>query len=390
MKKLSTLTELQPTAIRKMFDLALGMDNVVSFAMGEPDFDTPKHIIEAAKKAMDAGQTHYNPNAGIMPLREAISQKMKEFDHIEYDPKSEIMVTVGGMEAIYLTLTVLLNPGDEVLVTDPCYANYDGEIKMNGGIPVYVPVYEKDEFNLTEENLRKAITPKTKAILFNSPTNPTGAVAPQSVQEMIARVAIENDLYVIYDEVYKYLIYDDTPFFNLASINGMRERTIVVDSFSKSYAMTGWRVGYAVGPAAVIGNMPKLQENFCSCVNTPAQWAAVEALKGPQDACNYMNQQYLERRNLICEGLNRIDGLSCNTPKGAFYVFLNVKGTGLTSEEFAIRLLKEEHVVVSPGSGFGEMGEGYVRLSYATSTENIREGVKRMGHFVKGLSNKKS
>lgn len=385
MKSLSTRTELQPTAMREMFDLAAQMDDVVSFALGEPDFDTPENIKEAMKKALDMGMTHYNANAGIIQLREAAAKKMKEFDGLDYDPNTEIQITVGGMEAIYLTFVTLLNPGDEVIVTDPCYTNYHGEIIMNGGVPVSVPVYEADGFNYTEEALRKAITDKTKVIVLNSPCNPTGGVATKEVQEMVARIAIEYDLYVLYDEVYKHLIYDGLEFFNIASIPGMKERTLIVDSVSKSYAMTGWRVGFLYGPAEIIGHMPKLQENLLSCVNTASQYAAIEALTGPQDACDYMNQQYYERRNMICEGINKIDKLSCNVPKGAFYVFMNIKKTGLSSHEFAIRLLKEAGVVVSPGSGFGKMGEGYVRIAYSNSKENIAEGLRRMEKFVRSL-----
>ena len=385
MKNLSTITALPQTGMRKMFDLAATMDDVVSFALGEPNFDTPQNVIQAAKEAMDRGETHYNANAGILPLRKAISKMFMKTENLEYDPDSEIMVTVGGMEGLYLTLMVLLDIDDEVIVTDPCYTNYLGQIQMNKGKVVPVPVYEENGFNYTEEGLRSAITDKTKVILLNSPCNPTGGVATKEVQEMVARIAMEYDLYVIFDEVYKYLIYDGLEFFNIASTPGMRARTIIIDSVSKSYAMTGWRVGFTLGPADIIGNMPKLQENMLSCVNTPSQWAAIEALEGPQDACSYMNQQYLERRNLLCEGINKIDRLSCSVPNGAFYVFMNIKETGLSSEEFALRLLKEAKVVVSAGSGFGDNGEGYVRIAYATSTENIIEGLKRMEKFVSTL-----
>ncbi|MFT3983630.1 MAG: pyridoxal phosphate-dependent aminotransferase [Lachnospiraceae bacterium] len=385
MKRLSNITALQPTGMRKMFDLAATMDNVISFALGEPNFDTPQNVIAAAKDALDRGETHYNANAGILPLRNSIAKKMKENEHLDYDPLTEIQVTVGGMEALYLTLMVLLDTDDEVILTDPCYTNYLGQIVMNKGVPVPIPVYEENGFNYTEESLRNAITDKTKVIVLNSPCNPTGGVATRETQEMVAKIAIEHDLYVIYDEVYKYLVYDGLEFFNIASIPGMKERTIIIDSVSKSYAMTGWRVGFALGPADIIGHMPKLQENLLSCVNTPSQWAAVEALEGPQDACAYMNKQYLQRRNLICEGINKIDKLSCTIPKGAFYVFMNIKETGLTSDEFALRLLKEAKVVLSAGSGFGVSGEGYVRIAYATSTENIIEGLKRIEKFVSTL-----
>lgn len=386
MAKLSKLSELEQSPIRRMFDMSKGMDNLVSFVIGEPDFVTPKNIIEAAKKSLDEGKTHYTDNSGILELREAIAGKLKEYDKVEYDPKTEILVTCGGMQALYLTMATLLDPGDEVILADPSYVNYTGQVKMCYGVPVYVPVYEKDGFNFTGANLRKAITSKTKAILLNSPANPTGGVATRDVMEEIARVAVENDLFVIYDEVYKYLLYDNLEFCNIAALEGMRERTIVIDSFSKSYAMTGWRVGYLAGPKEVVEKMPKLHENICSCVTDPSQYGAVEALLGNQDSVAYMNQQYLERRNLLVDGINAIDGLSCNRPKGAFYAFINITKTGMTSEEFAVRLLKQEKVVVAPGSGFGKSGEGFIRISYATSTEKIREGLKRIRHFVESLN----
>lgn len=384
MKELSKVINLSPNKIRRMYDLAQGMENVISFVLGEPDFTTPQNIIDAAKRALDDGQTHYTPNAGILPLRQAISKHFREFDKVDYNPEDEILVTAGGMQGLFLTLMVLTNPGDEVLLSDPCYSNYYGMIKMNHSIPISVPVYEKDGFNFNEENLKNAITPKTKAILVNSPANPTGGVATCKNLEMIARVAIENDLFVIYDEVYKNLIYDDAQgFYNIARIPGMRERTVLVDSLSKSYAMTGWRVGFCLGPKEIISHMPKLQEFMVSCVNTVAQYAAIEAFNGPQDACKHMNAQYKVRRDTMVQRINNIEKLSCITPQGAFYVFMNIKETGLTSDEFALRLLQERHVVVAPGDGFGSMGEGYVRLSYATSVENINEGFDRIEKFVR-------
>ncbi|BCG61132.1 pyridoxal phosphate-dependent aminotransferase [Paenibacillus sp. URB8-2] len=390
MKELSSkIANIEPAKIRKMYDMAQGLDNVISFVIGEPEFDTPQHIIDAAKKAMDHGHTHYTPNSGILPLREAVSTHFKDFDKVSYNPLDEIMITVGGMQGLYLSLLVLTNPGDEVIVSDPCYTNYYGMIEMNHAIPVTVPVYEEEGFNFTEKGLREALTPRSKAILLNTPSNPTGAVADRETIEMIARIAIENDLYVIFDEVYKYLTYDEEAFFNIARIPGMKERTIIVDSVSKSYAMTGWRVGFCLGPEHVISQMQKIQEFMLSCVNTPAQYAAIEALTGPQDALTYMNEQYKQRRKIMVDRINSIDTLSCLMPKGAFYIFMNIKETGLTSEEFAIELLKDQHVVLSPGDCFGAMGEGYVRLSYATSVENINEGFDRIEKFVKKLSERR-
>lgn len=385
MKELSSIIqEIKAAKVRQMYELSQGLEDVVSFVIGEPEFDTPKNIIDAAKSAMDNGETHYTPNAGILPLREAVSRHFEDFDKVSYDPADEVFITVGGMQGLSLSLLILTNPGDEVIVSDPCYTNYFGMIEMNNAVPVTVPVYEEEGFNFTEERLKKAITSKTKAIILNSPSNPTGAVAGKDTMEMIARVAIENDLYVIFDEVYKYLTYDE-PFYNIARISGMKERTIIIDSVSKSYAMTGWRVGYCLAPKSIISQMQKIQEFMLSCVNTPAQFAAIEALTGPADAYAYMNEQYKERRGIMVERINQIDRISCVMPKGAFYVFMNIKETGLTSDEFAIRLLNEQRVVVSPGDCFGSMGEGYVRLSYASSVDNIEKGFDRINRFIQNL-----
>ncbi|WP_437833299.1 pyridoxal phosphate-dependent aminotransferase (plasmid) [Niallia taxi] len=388
MKDLSRKIQgIKAAKVRQMYELSQGLDDVVSFVIGEPEFDTPKNIIDAAKKAMDNGETHYTPNAGILPLRVAVSKHFLEFDKVSYNPEDEIFITVGGMQGLSLSLLILTNPGDEVIVSDPCYTNYFGMIEMNNAVPVTVPVFEEEGFHFTEERLRKAITPKTKAIILNSPSNPTGAVASRDTMEMIARLAIEYDIYVIFDEVYKYLTYDE-PFFNIARISGMKDRTIIIDSVSKSFAMTGWRVGYCLAPKPIVAQMQKIQEFMLSCVNTPAQYAAIEALTGPTDAYTSMNEQYKERRSIMVERINQIDKISCLMPKGAFYVFMNIKETGLTSDEFALKLLHEQHVVVSPGDCFGTMGEGYVRLSYASSVDNIHKGFDRISRFIQNLTAK--
>lgn len=381
--KMAVRTE--PSPIRKMFNLSDGMENIISFALGEPDFTTPQNIIDAECKALKEGKTHYTANAGILPLRKEISKGLKEKDKVNYDSETEIIVTSGGMEALYLAMIVTINPGDEVIITDPYWPNHLSQVVMCGGIPKLVKVYEEDGFVYNYENLKKAIRKNTKAIILNSPANPTGGVADLKVLEEIAKIAIENNLFIIADEVYKYFLYDGAEFISIASLDGMKDRTIVVDSFSKTYAMTGWRVGYSAGPADVIANMIKLQENVAACIHTPAQYAAIEALNGPQDTLKFMIDKYSKRRELIVNGINNIKGLSCIRPKGAFYVFMNITKTGLKSEEFAVRLLNDEKVVVVPGTGFGEAGEGFVRLSYATSEENIKEGLFRMNRFVQKI-----
>lgn len=386
MRELSSMAaNILPSPIRKMFNIASKMNDTVSFALGEPDFTTPKNIIDAACKALCAGQTHYTPNAGILPLREAISRSLNKISGIDVNPESEIVVTVGGTEALILSMMVLLGPGDEVILANPYWPNHPAQVEMCGGVPRFVRVFEKDGFIYNPDDLKKVINKKTKAIVLNSPANPTGGVAGRKVLEDIAKIAIENDLYVISDEVYKHFVYDDAKFTSISCIEGMRQRTIIIDSFSKSYAMTGWRIGYASSNSSIIQNMTKLHENVCACVNTSTQYAAIEALEGPVEPLEYMIQKYAQRRNLIVDGINSIERLSCMKPKGAFYVFMDVTKTGLTSDEFATRLLKETGVVLVPGTGFGDAGEGFVRLSYATSEENIEEGLKRIRGFVYNL-----
>jgi len=377
--------EIKGSTIRKMFNMASSMTDTVSFALGEPDFTTSKNIIDAACKALQEGITHYTPNAGILPLRQAIAKKLKNKNNVEIDPETEVMITAGGMEALMLVMMVALDPGDEIILTDPFWTNHPSQVLMTGAIPRFVKVYEEDGFAYNPDNVRKAINSKTKAILINSPANPTGGVAGREVLEEIAKMAIEHDLIVITDEVYQHLIYDGAEFVSIASLPGMKERTVIIDSFSKAYAMTGWRIGYAAGCREILQNMIKLHENVVSCITTSSQYGAIEALEGPQDYLGYMLEKYAARRNLIVEGINSIEKLSCIKPKGAFYAFPNITGTGMSSEEFAVELLKKTGVVVVPGSGFGEAGEGFIRISYATSEENIKEGLRRIKAFVEGL-----
>jgi aminotransferase len=389
MKDISkSIVSISGSSIRKMFNLAQEMDNLISFGLGEPGFTAAKHINEAACNAIKEGRTHYTVNSGILPLREALSKKMEIKKGIKYDPTSEIMVTVGGVEALYLTMRVLLNPGEEVLMGSPYFSNYLGQIYMCEAVPNIVPLLEEDGFQYNVRNLRNAITDKTKVLLLNSPSNPTGSVTSEDILKEIANLCIEKDLYVITDEVYQDFIYGDVKYYSIASYPGMKERTIIVDSFSKTYAMTGWRCGIALGPSSIVNQMVKIQENLVSCVNTPTQYAAIAALEGPQDDLKFMVEQYDINRKLVVNEINSMPGLSCITPQGAFYAFVNVKETGLTSEEFAIKLLKEGRVVLVPGSGFGDAGEGYVRISYVSSKEDTIEGLKRIRLFMEKLMNK--
>ena len=384
MSILSKRTErVSDSPIRKMVGKAAKMDNVISFALGEPDFDTPQNIISAAVDALKRGETHYSPNKGIEPLRKAIAAAYRR-KGLDYDYEEEIMITSGGIEALFLGMSALLDKDDEVIISDPYWSNHIEQIKFLEGMPVLVPVYEKDGFAYDIDNLRAAVTPETKVLLLNYPANPTGGVAKQVLLEQIAELAIEKDLWVISDDVYEAFSYvGETK--NITSHPGMKERTLITNSFSKIYAMTGWRVGYALGPDRLIRSMVRLQENVVSCVNTAAQYAAVEALDGPQDELNNMITKYGARREILIKGLNSIDRISCIEPLGAFYAFANIGETGLTSVEFSERLLDQECVVVVPGSGFGSAGEGFVRLSYATSEDAIREGLERIRRFVSTL-----
>ena len=371
------------SVIREMFAMQAGMANVVSFALGEPDFTAPQHVIDATVASFQRGETHYTPNAGIPALREAVAKSYQERG-LDYSP-NEIIIGAGAISVLCLACTAILDIGDEVLLPDPGWANYKGLMMQVGAVPVPVKVKEENGFMYDIDDLRAAITPKAKMLLLNSPSNPTGGVASAENLKAIAELVKEKDLYVLTDEIYRELLWDDEPYTSIASFPGMKERTVVVDGFSKKYAMTGFRLAWGAAPEEVIVTMTKLLENVLSSVNEGVQWGGVAALTGSQEPVEEMKKQYRRRREIIVEGLNSIKNVSCMSPKGAFYAFANISRTGLKSRDFAIRLLQEKHVVVVPGTGFGEGGEGFVRLSYATSEENIVEGLKRIKEFVESL-----
>ena len=371
------------SVIREMFAMQTGLEDVVSFALGEPDFTTPKHIIDAKIASFQRGETHYTPNTGIPALRKAVSETYAKRG-LSYRPE-EILIGAGGVSVLNLACGAILDVGDEVLIPDPGWPNYRGMILQWGAVPVPVAVREEDGFMYTAEALRRAITKKTKAIIINSPSNPTGGVASAETLGQIADLVKEQDLYVISDEIYHELVWSGEPYTSIAQFPGMKERTVVMDGFSKQYAMTGFRLGWGAAPQEVIVTMTKLLENMLSSVNEGVQWGGVAALTGDQSCVEEMKRVYLRRRELMVNGLNSIDKISCLMPRGAFYAFANISRTGLSSREFAVRLLQEKHTVVVPGTGFGQAGEGFIRLSYATSEEKILEGLKRMGEFVKSL-----
>ena len=371
--------------IRKMYNLANKLENVISFTVGEPDFTTSSNIVNSAIMALHSGQTHYTPNAGIQPLREAIAKNVESSHGFKIDPESEVIIGNGAMQVLMLLMTAIINPEDEVIVTNPYWPNHVEQIKLCGGKPIFVTVTENNGFMYNPADVKKVLGPKTKAIILNSPANPTGAIVTRETLATLATMATENNLLIIADEVYRHFIYDSARFLSIATFPGMRERTILVDSFSKTYAMTGWRVGWAVGPQEIIRSMIKLQENFSACVNTAAQYAAIEALQGSQIPLNNMIIEYSERRQLLLDGINQIDRLSCIKPMGAFYSFVNIRQSGLSSEDFSLRLLSDQGVAVVPGNGFGSAGEGFIRLSYATSKENILIGLNRIKAFLKRI-----
>lgn len=374
------VASIPPSGIRRFFDIAATMQDVISLGIGEPDFTTPAHIIEAGVEALRRGETHYTSNAGILELRQAIAENIARLYGVQYDPAKEIFVTVGVSEGLYLALTALLNPGEEVIVPEPCFVAYVPEVVLAGGVPVRIPTWVENNFEVTAEEIERAITPRTKALLLGYPNNPTGAVMSRERLMAIAQLAERYDLVVISDEIYDRLVYG-VEHICFASLPGMRERTIVLQGMSKAYAMTGWRVGYAAGPAELIAPMLKIHQYTIMSAPTVAQIAALRALQHGEEDVQYMREMYDRRRRLIVAGLNNI-GLSCFEPKGAFYAFPCIRATGLSSMEFSERLLMEEKVAVVPGSAFGECGEGFVRCSYASSLENIEEALNRMARFV--------
>ncbi len=379
-----TLQELPPSGIRRFFDIANEMDNVISLSIGEPDFTTPYHIREKGIESLEKGKTWYTPNAGLMALREAIGGYVQRRTGCVYDPRSEILVTVGGSEGIDLCLRSLIEPGDEVLIPQPSFVCYDPLTRLAGGVPVPIVTRAEDAFRLTAEALRAAITPRTKLLVLPFPSNPTGAVMRRSHLEAIADVLRGTDILVLSDEIYSDLTYGTEPHVSIASLEDMQERTVYIGGFSKSFAMTGWRMGYACAPAPVMKMMLKLHQFALMCAPTTAQYAAIEAMNHGEDDVVAMRADYDTRRRFIVQELNAM-GLTCFDPEGAFYVFPSIQKTGLNSEEFCQRLLHEKRVAVVPGTAFGECGEGFVRISYCYSIAHITEAMHRLREFISSL-----
>lgn len=381
------IIEIKPSGIRKFFDIASEMKDAISLGVGEPDFDTPWHIRDEGIYSLEKGRTFYTSNSGLKELKQEICNYLKRKQDIEYDFKSEVLVTVGGSEAIDIGMRAMINPGEEVLIPQPSFVSYEPCAILAGAKPVIIDLKEENQFRLTAEELKNAITDKTKLLVLPFPNNPTGAIMEREDLEAIARVVIENDIFVMSDEIYSELTYKENHV-SIASLPGMQERTILINGFSKAYAMTGWRLGYACGPKAIIEQMTKIHQFAIMCAPTTSQYAAVEALRNGDGDVREMCTAYNQRRRYLISAFQEMK-LPCFEPFGAFYMFPCIREFGMTSDEFAVRFLEEEKVATVPGTAFGDSGEGYLRISYAYSLEQLKEAIGRMARFVERLRSEK-
>jgi aspartate/methionine/tyrosine aminotransferase len=378
------------SGIRKVFEevnrrTAAGED-IIHLELGRPDFDTPAHIKEVAKRALDEGKVYYSSNYGFPELREAIARKLRQDNGLSYDPATEIIVTVGTNEAVFMAMMAFLNPGDEILIPDPCWLHYFYCAQMAGAVPISVPVKEENEFNPQIDEFRSRITPRTRMIVINTPNNPTGAVYSLEALEELAEFARETDLFVLSDEIYEKMVYEGTRHFSIGGFPGMRERTITVNGFSKIYSMTGWRLGYAVAEQELVKAMIRIHQYTTVCATSFAQWGAIEALEGPQDEAEMMAKEFDRRRKLVYEALQEMSGIEVVEPKGAFYIFPNIKALGKPAEELSWYLLDEAKIAVVPGTVLGDYGADYIRISYANSYENLEKAMTRMEAALKKLT----
>ncbi|MBQ3057987.1 MAG: aminotransferase class I/II-fold pyridoxal phosphate-dependent enzyme [Clostridia bacterium] len=379
-----TVTEIKPSGIRKFFDIAATMDDVISLSVGEPDFPTPWSIRKAGIESLQKGKTKYTSNWGLVKLREEISNYMKRKLSLTYCPNDEILVTVGGSEAIDACIRAVIAPGDEVIIPQPSYVCYEPMTALAGGVPVIINVKAENDFKVTAEELKAVITDKTKLLILPYPCNPTGAIMEREDLQALYDVIKDKNILVLSDEIYSELTFGGRSHVSPACIEGMKERTVIVNGFSKAYSMTGWRMGWVCGPEEIISQITKIHQYAIMCAPTTSQYAAIEALKNCDDDVAYMMKQYNMRRRIMVKGFNDI-GLTCNEPKGAFYAFPSIKSTGMTSEEFCERLLYAKNVAVVPGTAFGDSGEGFIRASYCYSVEHINEAIKRIGEFLEEI-----
>ena len=382
-----TIVQIEPSGIRKFFDIVSEMKDAISLGVGEPDFDTPWHIREEGIYSLEKGRTFYTSNAGLKELKQEISRYLYRRFDVSYNPDSEIMVTVGGSEAIDIAMRAMLDPGDEVLIPQPSYVSYVPCARLAGGVPVIIELEEKDQFKLTAEKLREKITDRTKILVLPFPNNPTGAIMDREDLQAIAEIVLEKDLFVISDEIYSELTYSGTHV-TIASLPEMRDRTVLINGFSKSYAMTGWRLGYAAAPHMILEQMLKIHQYAIMCAPTTSQYAAVSALRDGDKDVEYMRESYNQRRRFVLNAFQEM-GLDCFEPLGVFYTFPSIKRFGITSDEFANRFLREEKVAVVPGTAFGACGEGFLRVSYAYSLKDLKEALGRMARFVGRLDQEK-
>lgn len=385
MKISEMANKIHPSLTRKLFDMAMQFENVIDFTLGDPDYQTPEYIKDAACESIRKGYTHYSANAGLIELRRVVSARVEKETGIFYDPNTEVMITEGAMEGIFLTLCAIVDPGDEVIIPSPYWINYMHMTEMLNGVPVLVDANNEHDFIVAAKDIKKAITDKTVAIIICSPNNPTGTVYDYDTLNEISAIAKEKDIMIIFDECYKSILYDGAKFTSILDFENMKEYSVVVNSCSKRYSMTGWRLGYLVGPRVLINNLPKLQENVAACAPLPSQYAAIKALSENDSEPNAMRDGYEKRRNVLVNGINKIDRLSCKPSKGTFYALINIKGTGMKSEEFAYALLKAVQVAVVPGITYGEACEGYVRVAYTLEEKKIEEGIRRIKTFVDSL-----
>ena len=379
----NTIVTIPPSGIRKFFDIVSEMEGAISLGVGEPDFDTPWHVRDAGIRSLEMGKTFYTSNAGLKELKQEICNYLKRRMQVEYNYNTEVMVTIGGSEAIDAALRAMLDPGDEVLIPQPSYVSYVPCTILAGGVPVVIELEEKDQFRLTREKLLEKITDKTKVLVLPFPNNPTGAIMEREDLEAVANVVEEKDLFVISDEIYAELTYKKKHM-TIASLPGMRERTVLINGFSKAYAMTGWRIGYACAPALILKQMLKIHQYAIMCAPTTSQYAAVEAVKNGDADIEEMKRSYDERRRYLLKEFRSL-GMDCFEPYGAFYMFPSIKRFHMTSEEFATRLLREEKIAIVPGTAFGDCGEGYLRVSYAYSLEDLKRAIRRIRRFVNRL-----
>ncbi len=381
------IAAMKPSGIRKLFDIVNEMPEAISLGVGEPDFDTPWHIRDEGIYSLEKGRTFYTSNAGLKELKIEICRYLKRKQGLEYDYNKEVLITVGGSEAIDICMRAMLNPGEEVLIPQPSFVSYEPCAIMAGGVPVIIPLKQENEFRLTAQELSDAVTDKTKILVLPFPNNPTGAILEEKDLREIAKICVEQDIYVLSDEIYAELTYKEKHV-SIAQMPGMQERTVLINGFSKAYAMTGWRLGYACGPAEIIEQMLKVHQFAIMCAPTTSQYAAVEALKNGDDDVAEMREAYNQRRRYLVNAFQEM-GLECFEPFGAFYIFPSIREFGMTSDEFATRFLREEKVAVVPGSAFGDCGEGFLRISYAYSLENLKVAIGRLGDFVEKLRKEK-